>query len=95
MELRGHKTGTIVSRPGKEQRMSQWTGKLYVYRDKNAQGHVSTALPNGNGRVEAFQVIGPFIPITPTKAVSVGDAIAWMAELTDKGFVFERCSMET
>jgi hypothetical protein len=72
--------------------MASWSSDLFVFSDGEGQDYVSAALPVGvaipASSVRRFRGDGPRMPIGWPKPEKVGDASAWMARLTQKGFTF-------
>jgi len=76
--------------------MALWTGKLFVFRDEHGWDHVSLTFPanSGTATVRAFSVSGPFIPIGLKTSIVLEDAGQWFAELVQKGFTYQPCTID-
>jgi hypothetical protein len=77
--------------------MTQWTGKLFVFRDDYGWERITIACPSNNGTttVRAYAVTGPFIPIGMQKTITTRDADQWLADLLQQGFRYEPCTIES
>ena len=75
---------------------SQWTGKLFVFRDDHGE-HVSLTSPTQNAStwVRAYVVRGPFIPIGLQKTITLPDTNQWLGELQLQGFTCEPCTLDS
>ena len=77
--------------------MSQWMGKLFVFKDPRGQDQISADLPPKDvdkSQIRAFQVVGPYMPVGWPRPALVSDPAKWMADLEKDGFRFEPCSVE-
>ncbi len=77
---------------------SYWSSKIIVFMDEQGQDYVSTTLPMGGvipaTQIRVYQARGPYMPTGYPKPELVGDAAAWMAALTKRGYTFELSTLD-
>jgi hypothetical protein len=80
----------------KSPNMVQWSGKLYVFKGEDGQDHISAAQPTGVSKthLRAYQLSGPFIPLSQNRDVPVGNALKWLDDLQSLGFKVRPASVD-